>query len=132
LIAVGIEYGSLPSDIARLQLCQCEIDTVRRRVSTADTASFVVTNDPTDDPLDLMEMRERIRVLRSKHSDNLPLTAILNRFLVKISFLSEPRDAAHMRHLRSEFGRTLQTVEAILSRCHSTKKSGVVKRPKSH
>nr|AWM10776.1 hypothetical protein CIT39_32905 [Bradyrhizobium symbiodeficiens] len=91
-----------------------------------------MTNEPTDDPLDLMEIREQIRVLRSKHSDNLPLTAILNRFLVKISFLSEPRDAAHMQRLRFEFGRTLQSVEAILARGHSTKPSSVVKRPKSH
>ncbi|MCP1962126.1 hypothetical protein [Bradyrhizobium japonicum] len=99
---------------------------------TADSASFVVKNEPTDDPLDLIEIRQQIRALRSKHSDNLALTVLLNRFLVKIAFLSEPKDAGHARHLRSEFARTLRTVEEILSRGPSAKRSGVVKRPKSH
>jgi hypothetical protein len=45
----------------------------------------------------------------------------LNRFLVKIAFLSEPKDAAHEQHLRFEFVRTLQAVEGIVSRGRSVK-----------
>lgn len=72
-----------------------------------------MTNEQDDDSLDLIGMRQQITALRSQHSDNLPVTAILNRFLVKIAFLSEPKDAAHVKHLRSEFTRTLRSVEAI-------------------
>ncbi|TFW58179.1 hypothetical protein CT676_26525 [Bradyrhizobium sp. MOS001] len=80
-----------------------------------------MTNEPDDDPLDLIEMRRQITALRSQHSDNLPVTAILNRFLVKTAFLSEPKDAAHVQHLRSEFTRTLRSVEATVSRGRSVK-----------
>jgi hypothetical protein len=54
----------------------------------------------------------------------------LNRFFVKIAFLSEPKDAAHAQHLRSEFARTLQGIETIVTRRPSAKRSGIVKRPK--
>jgi hypothetical protein len=83
-----------------------------------------------DDPFDLVEMRRQITTLRSQHSDNLRITSRLNRFLVKIAFLSEPKDAAHAQHLRSEFARTLQTIGAISSRTPPAKPSGAVKHPK--
>jgi hypothetical protein len=89
-----------------------------------------LANKPDDDRFDLVEMRRQITNLRSQHSDNLLVTPRLNRFLVKIAFLSEPKDAAHARHLRSELARTLQTVEAIVARDQSVTPSGTVKRPK--
>lgn len=85
---------------------------------------------PNHEPLDLVEMRRQLTVLRSQHSDNLGIASLLNRFLVKIALLSEPRDVAHAQHLRSEFARTLQKVEAIASRTPSAKPSGAVKQPK--
>ncbi|OSI34069.1 hypothetical protein BST65_02070 [Bradyrhizobium canariense] len=66
-------------------------------------------------------MRRQITNLRSQHSDNLLVTSRLNRFLVKIAFLSEPKDAAHARHLQSEFARMLRTVDEMVSRGRSTK-----------
>nr|WP_249812182.1 hypothetical protein [Bradyrhizobium sp. 173] len=75
-------------------------------------------------------MRRQLTVLRSQHSENLGIASLLNRFLVKIAFLSEPRDVAHVQYLRSEFARTLQKVEAIASRSPSAKPSGAVKQPK--
>ncbi|TYL99682.1 hypothetical protein FXB40_02305 [Bradyrhizobium rifense] len=89
-----------------------------------------MANMPDDDRLDLVEMRRQITNLRSQHSDNLLVTSRLNRFLVKIAFLSEPKDAAHVRHIRSEFARTLRGVEEMVSRSRSTKRPGIVKRPK--
>ena len=86
-----------------------------------NSMSFFLANKPDDDPIDLVEMRRQITILRSQHSDNLLVTSRLNRFLVKIAFLSEPKDAAHEQHLRSEFVRTLQNVEAIASRSRSAK-----------
>ncbi|PDT66351.1 hypothetical protein CO683_28635 [Bradyrhizobium ottawaense] len=74
-------------------------------------------------PLDLIEMRRQLTAMRSQHSDNLAIASLLNRFLVKVAFLSEPKDAAHAQHLRSEFARTLRSVEGIASR-------SVVKQPK--
>ncbi|OSJ32172.1 hypothetical protein BSZ19_20275 [Bradyrhizobium japonicum] len=89
-----------------------------------------MTNELDDDPLDLIELRRQITALRSQHSDNLPVTAILNSFLVKIAFLSEPKDTAHARYRQSEFARMLRTVKEMVSRSRSTKPSDVVKRPK--
>lgn len=89
-----------------------------------------MTNEPADNPLDLIEMRRQLTALRSQNSDNLQIASLLNRFLVKIAFLSEPRDVAHAQHVRSEFARTLQKVEAIASRSSSAKPSDAVKQPK--
>ncbi|QHP74244.1 hypothetical protein EI171_21040 [Bradyrhizobium sp. LCT2] len=81
-------------------------------------------------PLDLIEMRRQLTAMRSQHSDDLLVTSRLNRFLVKIAFLSEPKNAAHEQHLKHEFVRTLRSVEAIVSRSRSVKPSGAVKQPK--
>ena len=89
-----------------------------------------LANKPDDDRFDLVEIRRQITNLRSQHSDNLLVTSRLNRFLVKIAFLSEPNDAAHVRHIRSEFDRTLRNVEEMVSRSRSTKRPGAAKRPK--
>ncbi|MDA9510932.1 hypothetical protein XI09_41015 [Bradyrhizobium sp. CCBAU 11386] len=89
-----------------------------------------LANKPDEVRFDLVEMRRQITNLRSQHSDNLLVTSRLNRFLVKTAFLSEPKDAAHARHIWSEFARTLRSVEEIVSRGRSAKPSGVVKQPK--
>ena len=71
---------------------------------------------PSDrEPLDLIEMRRQLTALRSQHSDNLAIASLLNRFLVKVAFLSEPKDPEHEQYLRSEFAQTLKKVEAITS-----------------
>jgi hypothetical protein len=87
-------------------------------------------SQPDHEPLDLVEMRRQLTGLRSQHSDNFRIASLLNRFLVKIAFLSEPRDVAHSQHLRSEFARTLQKVGEIASRSPSVKPSDAGKQPK--
>jgi hypothetical protein len=70
----------------------------------------------TDDgTLDLIEMRRQLTALRSQHSDNLLIASLLNRFLVKVAFLSEPEDREHEQYLRSEFAQTIKKVQAITS-----------------
>lgn len=64
-------------------------------------------------PLDLVDMRRTIIALRSQHSDSPLITSILNRFFVKVAFLSEVRDARHAELLRSQFARMLERVEEI-------------------
>jgi len=68
---------------------------------------------PDRETLDLIEMRRQLTALRSQHSDSLPIASVLNRFLVKIAFLTEPTDLAHEEYLRSEFERTLTRVKEI-------------------
>jgi len=74
---------------------------------------------PDDETLDLIEMRRQLTALRSKHSDNLLIAALLNRFFVKVAFLVKPTDLAHEQYLRSEFERTLTKVEEIAARTKS-------------
>ncbi|QOZ73662.1 hypothetical protein WN72_30530 [Bradyrhizobium arachidis] len=79
-----------------------------------------MTNKPDNEPLDLIEMRRQIRALRSQHSDDLRIASLLNRFLVKVAFLTEPTDLAHEEYLRSEFERTLTKVKEICARTKSS------------
>lgn len=65
-------------------------------------------------PIDLIEMRQQITALRSRHSENLSITQLLNKFLVKIVFLDEPESAAHAQRLREMFARTLADVDRIV------------------
>ena len=74
---------------------------------------------PDHETLDLIEMRRQLTALRSQHSDNLPIASLLNRFLVKIAFLTEPADFAHEQYLRLEFERTLIKIRGILARTKS-------------
>jgi len=69
--------------------------------------------------LDLIEMRRQITALRSKHSDNLLITSLLNRFFVKVAFLVEPTDLAQEQYLRSELERTMIKVKEIAARTRS-------------
>jgi len=83
-----------------------------------------------DTTLDLFEMRRKLAALRSRHSEDDVVVSILNRFLVKVAFLSSPIDQAHEQHLRSEFKDTLERVEAIVSRGPSAKRRSATKPAK--
>jgi hypothetical protein len=61
--------------------------------------------------LDLGEMRRQITALRSRHSENLRITDLLNRLLIKIAYLSEPESAAHAEQLREAFARMMADIE---------------------
>jgi hypothetical protein len=71
---------------------------------------------PDHETLDLIEMRRQLTALRSKHSDNLLITSLLNRFFVKVAFLVKPTDLTHEQYLKSEFERTLTKVKEIAAR----------------
>ena len=71
---------------------------------------------PDHETLDLVEMRRQLTALRSKHSDNLIITSLLNRFFVKVAFLVKPTDLTHEQYLQSEFERTLIKVKEIAAR----------------
>ncbi|MBB4366780.1 hypothetical protein GGD65_007854 [Bradyrhizobium sp. CIR18] len=75
-----------------------------------------MSEQPDHEKLDLVEMRCQLTALRSKHSDNLLIASLLNRFFVKVAFLSGPTDAAHEQFLRSDFERTLTKVNEIAAR----------------
>ena len=64
-----------------------------------------------DETLDLAEMRRQITALRSRHSENLRIANLLNRLLIKIAYLSEPKSAAHAEQLREAFDRTMADIE---------------------
>jgi hypothetical protein len=64
-------------------------------------------------------MRRQLTALRSKHSDNLLIASLLNRFLVKVAFLAEPTDPSQEQYRRSEFERTLMKVREIAARTQS-------------
>ena len=68
---------------------------------------------PDHETIDLVEMRRQLTALRSKHSDNLLITSLLNRFFVKVAFLVKPTDLAHEQYLKSEFDRTMTKVKEI-------------------
>ena len=74
---------------------------------------------PDHETLDLVEMRRQLTALRSKHSDNLLITSLLNRFFVKVAFLVKPTDLTHEQYLKSEFERTLIKVRGIVERTKS-------------
>ncbi|MCS3765801.1 hypothetical protein [Bradyrhizobium centrosematis] len=63
--------------------------------------------------LDLAEMRRQIIAVRSRHSENLRVTYLLNRLLVKIAYLTEPESPTHAEQLREAFTRTMTDVETI-------------------
>ncbi|WP_247973540.1 hypothetical protein [Bradyrhizobium sp. 195] len=91
---------------------------------------FYLKQQSDSGKLDLIEMRRQLTTVRSQHSDNLAIASLLNRFLVKVAFLSEPIDPKHEQHLRSEFAQTLKKVEAITSRKPSAKRPVTTKPSK--
>ncbi|MBB4398864.1 hypothetical protein [Bradyrhizobium sp. ERR14] len=90
-----------------------------RRGASFDHGPFQLEEQSDHEALDLVEMRRQLTALRSRHSNNLQIASLLNRFLVKVAFLTEPTDFAHEQYLRSEFERTLKRVEAISARTKS-------------
>ncbi|WP_369722420.1 hypothetical protein AB8Z38_36815 [Bradyrhizobium sp. LLZ17] len=73
-------------------------------------ASIILKRPSKHETLDLSEMRRQITALRSRHSENLRITYLLNRLLIKIAYLSEPGSAAHAEQLREAFARTMADV----------------------
>ncbi|MDH2405075.1 hypothetical protein QCM77_34935 [Bradyrhizobium sp. SSUT18] len=73
--------------------------------------------------LDLAEMRRQITALRSRHSENLRITYLLNRLLIKIAYLSEPESAAHAEQLREAFATTMADIEKRITK-NALKRSG--------
>ncbi|MDH2357634.1 hypothetical protein QCM80_45000 [Bradyrhizobium sp. SSUT112] len=61
--------------------------------------------------LDLAEMRRQITALRSRHSENLRITYLLNRLLIKAADLSEPESAAHAKQLGEACARTMANIQ---------------------
>ncbi|MDH2357838.1 hypothetical protein QCM80_46260 [Bradyrhizobium sp. SSUT112] len=78
-----------------------------------------MSEQPDHETLDLIEMRRQLTALRSKHSDNLLIASLLNRFFVKVAFLVKPTDLAQTSGLKDflrdrPFGR--QRLSAGLNR----------------
>ena len=92
--------------------------------------SLICQIAPDDEPFNLVEIRRQLTKLRSRHSDNLLVTSRLNRFLVKIAFLSEPKDTAHEQHLRSEFVQTCEVLRLSPRGADLRSHQGDVKQPK--
>lgn len=97
------------------------------RLIAGISREFHLKRQSERETLDLIEMRRQLTALRSQHSDNLAIASLLNRFLVKVAFLSEPKDPDHDEHLRSEFAETLKKVEAIISRKTAAKRPSATK-----
>ncbi|WBL77247.1 hypothetical protein I3J27_30100 [Bradyrhizobium xenonodulans] len=85
----------------------------RLRLTVERSREFHLIKQSGRETIDLIEMRRQLTALRSQHSDNRLIATLLNRFLVKIAFLTEPTNLAHEQYLRSEFERTLTKVEEI-------------------
>jgi hypothetical protein len=81
--------------------------------STEET--IAMNKDSRVQPLDLIEVRRQLTALRSLHSNDRRITTLLNRLLVKIAYLSEPKSRTHERQLRQATIRTMDEVEAITS-----------------
>ncbi|MDH2357764.1 hypothetical protein QCM80_45795 [Bradyrhizobium sp. SSUT112] len=75
------------------------------------TREIVLKRPSKHETLDLIEMRRQITALRSQHSENLRITYLLNRLLIKMAYLSEPESAAHAQQLREAFARTMTDIE---------------------
>lgn len=74
-------------------------------------ASIILKRPSKHETLDLGEMRRQITALQSRHSENLRITYLLNRLLIKIAYLSEPESAAHAEQLRAAFANTMADIE---------------------
>jgi hypothetical protein len=66
--------------------------------------------------LDLLDVRRQLVEMRSLHSSDSRVTAVINRLISKLAHLSEPENRRDEQRLLSMIGKTLQRVEAILSR----------------
>jgi hypothetical protein len=66
--------------------------------------------------LDLLDVRRQLVEMRSLHSNDPRITTAINRLISKLAHLSEPEDRRDEQRLLSMIAKTLQRVEAILSR----------------
>jgi len=82
----------------------------------AQPREFYLAKQSDRKNIDLIEMRRQLTALRSQHAEDVLVTSILNRFIVKVAFLLEPKDLKHAQLLQSEFSKTLEKVKAINSR----------------
>jgi len=51
--------------------------------------------------------------MRSRHSHDHNVTALINKLLGKLAYLHEPRDRRHEERLVRAISKTLQTIERI-------------------
>ena len=86
-------------------------------------ASVILKRPSKHETLDLGEMRRQITALRSRHSENIRITYLLNRLLIKIAYLSEPENAAHAEQLREAFARTMTDIQKRVTK-HAGKPPG--------
>lgn len=63
--------------------------------------------------IDLFAVRRRLVAMRSQHSHDQNVTAVLNKLLGKLSYLHEPRDRRHAERLMRAISKALQTIERI-------------------
>jgi hypothetical protein len=101
----------------------------RLRLTVERSREFHLIQQSDRETIDLIEMRRQLTALRSQYSDNLLVASLLNRFIVKVAFLSEPTDPKHEQLLRSQFLETLEKVEAITSKI-AAQRSAVTKPSK--
>jgi hypothetical protein len=66
--------------------------------------------------LDLLDVRRQLVKMRSLHSNDPRITVAINRLISKLAHLSEPEDRRDEQRLSNMITKTLQHVEAILSR----------------
>ncbi|MGY4408703.1 hypothetical protein ACVWW4_000439 [Bradyrhizobium sp. LB7.1] len=98
---------------------------MKRRVNIFGAAPCLITgrftwkSNRTTKRLISSKMRRQLTALRSQHSDNLRIATLLNRLLVKIAFLTEPKDLANAKYLRSEIEKTFAKVKEISARTKS-------------
>jgi len=67
-------------------------------------------------PLDLVEVRRHLTAIRSLHSNDPRITRLINKTLVKLVYLREPKDRAQEKYLRKLIAKTMHMVETITSR----------------
>lgn len=65
--------------------------------------------------LDLIEIRRKLIILRSRHSHQVHVTRLINKVFAKIAHLREPENKAHEKSLQNLIANTLHTVERITS-----------------
>jgi hypothetical protein len=121
----GGSDAECPSALALPALCWARISvsssllaaTMNQKSSLPEVpqlVSQVLTGN--NQPLALIEMRRQITTLRSRHSENLLVTYLLNSFLIKVASLTKPENAAHAESLRDAFNSTLAEVKKSLAR----------------
>jgi hypothetical protein len=87
-----------------------------RRLRSANKARELTLQRPSKKPLDLVEMRREISVLRSRYSEIDRITKLLNKLMIKLAYLKEPENAAHAEQLRMAYEWTMSEVERAVAR----------------